>query len=439
MASELAFHLAPNNLSTRTPPIGQALSWAKQYVPAPDRPLLDISQGVPGTPPPPVLRDALAAAASAPGVFGYGPDEGEYELRKAVAEEMRWTYGGQDKGSGEVDVNAEDISITSGCNLAFVAVAMSLAQQGDEFILPVPWYFNNQMTLSLLGIKTVELQTYAHDHFLPDPERCAALITPRTRAIVLVTPNNPTGATYPPSLIASFASLARTHKIALIIDETYRDFIASSPPHYLFHSPSSRQIAPEHQPTDWSWRPTVISLYSFSKSYCIPGHRLGAITASPALLPALVRVFDCLQICAPRGAQRAFLTKPSPSAKSLLPSLRHFIKDNRDALAARHKLFRELLPRRWKIASSGAYYAFVRHPWKGRGAREVCERLARERGVVCLPVAFFVAEQGGEGETEVREEDRYVRFSVANVDDERIRTVCERLKEAEEVFGWELD
>ncbi|KZT24643.1 PLP-dependent transferase [Neolentinus lepideus HHB14362 ss-1] len=436
METTLAYQLASNTTSTREPPIGQALSWARRYVPSPNRPLLDISQGVPGTPPPPALRDALSAAASAPGVFSYGPDEGEYDLRKAVAEEMRWVYGGGDKASMQVDVKPEDISITSGCNLAFVAVAMCLAQQGDEFILPVPWYFNNQMTLNLLGIKTVVLQTYPEDHFQPDPERCAKLITPRTRAIVLVTPNNPTGATYSPALISSFAALVRSHNIALIVDETYRDFIATGPPHYLFHSSSSTEVT-SNQPPSWSWRPSIISLYSFSKSYCIPGHRLGMITASPDLLPSLTRIFDCIQICAPRGGQRAFLTKPAddPTASSLLPSLRTFIAANRAALAARHELFRSHLPSRWKIASHGAYYAFVRHPFKGKDAKEVCQRLAEEIGVICLPVAFFLDRESAE----VREEDRYVRFSVANVDDKRITTVCERLKEAEEVFGWELD
>ncbi|TFK46219.1 PLP-dependent transferase [Heliocybe sulcata] len=435
MASPLAFQLSTNTTSTRAPPIGQALNWARRYVPTANRPLLDISQGVPGTPPPPALRDALSAAASAPGVFSYGPDEGEYELRKAVADEMKWVYGGGDGGSDQVDIQPEDVSITSGCNLAFVSVAMCLAQQGDEFILPVPWYMD-RMTLNLLGIKTVVLQTYPEDHFQPDPERCAKLITARTRAIVLVTPNNPTGATYPPSLISSFAALARSHNIALVIDETYRDFIATGPPHYLFHNSPSSEVA-SNQPPSWSWRSSIISLYSFSKSYCIPGHRLGVITASPNLLPSLLRIFDCLQICAPRGGQRAFLSKPTddPDATSLLPSLRPFIAANRAALSARHELFRTHLPPRWHIASHGAYYAFVRHPFVGKDAKEVCQRLAQEIGVICLPVAFFLDKEGGE----LREEDRYVRFSVANVDDERITTVCERLREAEQAFGWELD
>jgi alanine-alpha-ketoisovalerate/valine-pyruvate aminotransferase len=134
---------------------------------------------------------------------------------------------------------------------------------------------------------------------------CATLVTPRTRAIVLVTPNNPvriiamilngsfclsrllscqTGATYSPALLSSFAMLAKECGIALIVDETYRDLIPSGPPHKLFGSTPI-----------WDWRSNFIHLFSFSKSYCVPGHRLGAIIASPICLDQINTVLDCMQ------------------------------------------------------------------------------------------------------------------------------------------------
>lgn len=93
-----------------------------------------MSQGVPGLPPPRSLQDALGLAASSPSSFGYCPADGEPSLRKALAEEMKTVYG------ADTDVTREDIALTTGCNMAFVAAIMSLADAGDEVILPVPWY-----------------------------------------------------------------------------------------------------------------------------------------------------------------------------------------------------------------------------------------------------------------------------------------------------------
>ncbi|KAI0823234.1 PLP-dependent transferase [Trametes gibbosa] len=421
MSTQVAFRLSKAIKNTGSPPIPQAYEWAESYTPTASRPLLDMSQGVPGVPPPPVVFDALARAAQDPQNCGYLPNAGLPALREAIATEMRTVYG----GDAHVDVTAQDIVVTAGCNLAFVALAMTLADKGDEVILPVPWYFNHEMTLTMLGISPVLLHTYAQEGFLPSTARCAALITEKTKAIVLVTPNNPTGAIYPPSLIAAFAKLARERNVALVVDETYRDFILTHPPHSLFSPPQKDESEAALPGPDWDWRGTFIHLFSFSKSYCVPGHRLGVVCASPAVLPALCTALDSIQICAPRPPQSALAP--------LLPELRPFVRETAEAVAHRHTLFKARLPARWRIGSQGGYYAFVRHPFAGRGAKEVCERLAKETGVLSLPAAFF-GPQGMEGD-----EERWVRFSVANVDDERVELVCRRLAESEDVFGWELD
>ena len=137
---------------------------------------------------------------------------------------------------------------------------------------------------------------------------------------------------------------------------------------------------------------------------------------------------DNIQICAPRPPQRALAP--------LLSSLRPFVQETALAIQARHKLFKEHLPERWHIGSQGAYYAFVRHPFKDVDAADVCKRLAEEIGVVCLPAGFFGPGQGGRAEGDM---GRWIRFSVANVNDEKVRRVCERLAECEVAFEWELD
>lgn len=101
----------------------------------PTRPLFDMSQGVPGSPPPNVLLDALAKTSSSPQSSGYCHALGEPTLRAAFAQEMKTVYG------KNTDITAEDIAITAGCNMSFVAAVMCLADAGDEVILPVPWSF----------------------------------------------------------------------------------------------------------------------------------------------------------------------------------------------------------------------------------------------------------------------------------------------------------
>lgn len=225
---------------------------------------------------------------------------------------------------------------------------------------------------------------------------------------------------YSPSLLAAFTDLAKEHNIALIVDETYRDFLLTGPPHSLF-SPSS----------SGSWRSNFIHLFSFSKSYCLPGHRLGAVVASPDLLTQIMTVLDCIQICPPRPLQLAL----SP----LLPSIRPFIRETAIAIRDRHELFRDSLPPRWKIGTQGGYYAFVKHPFIGVSSLEVSKRLAVELGVVTLPSAFFCEEGQVGAEGPLWDKGRWIRFSVANVDDNKVKKVCERLGEAETVFGWRVD
>ena len=190
-----------------------------------------------------------------------------------------------------------------------------VAAPGDEVLLPAPWFFNHEMALALRGVRAVPLPCRAADGFLPDPERAAALVGPRTRAIVLVTPNNPTGAVMPPALIGRFAELCRARGLWLVLDETYRDFLPEEQdaPHALFRRPD--------------WRDFVVQLYSFSKAYCIPGHRVGAVAAGPAFRAEFVKAVDNIQICPPRPPQFALAWA--------VPALREWRAGNRARIAAR--------------------------------------------------------------------------------------------------------
>lgn len=169
---------------------------------------------------------------------------GEIELREALAKDMSRCYG--------ADIPSDNVAITAGCNLAFYAAILALAAPGDEVVLPCPWYFNHEMTLTQLGVTCVPMRTQP-PAFEPSVDDLRPLLTERTRAVVLVTPNNPTGAIYSPETIAAFADIAKERHIALVLDETYRDFLPSKQEqaHTLFQRPD--------------WRDTIVHLFSFSK------------------------------------------------------------------------------------------------------------------------------------------------------------------------------
>src|SRR5207237_4700374 len=127
---------------------------------------------------------------------------------------------------------------------------------------------------------------------VPNAEDAAKLIGPRTRAIVLISPNNPTGAVYPPATIHAFFELAKKHGIALLLDETYKDFLPEGTrPHELFSDPH--------------WRGTLVHLYSFSKVFALTGYRVGAVTAGTKLIEQIEKAMDCVSICPPRLGQEA--------------------------------------------------------------------------------------------------------------------------------------
>ncbi|HEY8566609.1 MAG TPA: aminotransferase [Beijerinckiaceae bacterium] len=375
--------------ATGSPPIPEAQAWARRYDGA-HGPLLDLSQAVPGKPPHPAMLEALSAAAGSPDAARYGPILGDAVLREAYAAEMSATYG--------ASLSANEVAITAGCNLAFVATAMLIAQAGDAVLLPTPWYFNHQMSLAMLGIEPRPLPCHAEAGFVPDSREAERLIDERTRAIVLVTPNNPTGAIYPEEVLEGFAALCRRRDLWLIVDETYRDFLPAglNRPHGLFTAPD--------------WGDNLVQLYSFSKSHGIPGHRLGAMTAGRDVIGEVAKTLDCLQICAARTAQR-------PVAEGIT-GLRAWREANRDEITRRASAFRAAfadLPG-WTVGSVGAYFAYVRHPFAGRTAAQVAERLAAERGVLGLPGSYF-----GPGQED------HLRLAFANVAAERLAEIPTRL------------
>lgn len=388
--------LNPAFALTDPPPVMEARRWLDGVIHPADRPLINVSQAAPVDIPPHGLRQALAdAALNNPDAHLYGPVLGLPALRAEIAGQFSAAYGGQ--------IAADEVAITQGCNQAFCAVLATLAGAGDEVILPAPWYFNHKMWLDMTGVTAVPLDTGAS--LIPEAQAAKALITPRTRAIVLVTPNNPGGVEYPAETLAAFRDLARAHGLTLIVDETYRDFDSrhsfelGGRPHDLF--------------TDPDWSDTVVQLYSFSKAYRLTGHRVGAVTASEARLFQVEKFLDTVAICPGQLGQIAALWG--------MRNLGQWLAGERDEILSRRRAMVDGFSalKGWKLLGCGAYFAYVEHPFH-IDSDALCKRLVTDASLLMLPGTMFQPAGSEAGR-------RQIRIAFANVDKTGIAEVFRRL------------
>ncbi len=371
------------------PPIMAAHAWAAAYD-GREGLLLDLCQAVPGYAPHPELLDHVARAARDPAHAKYGLINGDLPLREAYADHIGTLY--------DATVRPDQVAITAGCNQAFFVALMTVARAGDAVLLPTPWFWNHQQSCQALGIEPRALPCAAEAGFVPDPAAAEALITPNTRAIVLISPNNPTGAVYPPETIAAFHRLCQRRDIWLILDETYRDFL-----------PAGQDRAHDVM-RDPAWPDHVIQLYSFSKAFCIPGHRLGAMTASEAVQAQVVKVLDNLHICPQRAGQTA-LAWGIDALAAWRAGNRVTMNDRADAIRS---AFQRLSG--WRIESLGAYFAYVRHPFVGLTSAAVAQTMTQKLGALCLPGSAF-----GPGQ------DQHIRLAFANTDAPGLTDLATRL------------
>lgn len=373
------------------PPIAEAMSWVGTS--PSNRTLINLCQAVPSYPPAESLAEEVGRLARLPETSLYSDILGIPALRHALARSLAEDY--------RAALSEENIAITAGCNQAFAATMMALAEAGDNVILPVPYYFNHHMWLEMLGLEPRYLEAIKGESATPTAADAQALIDERTRAIVLCSPNNPTGAIYPAQTIREFYSLARSRGIALVIDETYKDFRTdAAPPHDLFGYPD--------------WGQCLIQLYSFSKVFALTGYRVGSVTASPEFLVELEKILDCVAICAPTISQGAALFGLTSLAQWKAEKL---AVAHEKASALRRAFAHPDLD--YRLLSAGAFFAYVRHPF-AQDAKSVAKRLAQSHDLLALPGSMF-----GPGQ------EQYLRLAFANVEAGLMPQVVERLIESQ--------
>ena len=368
--------------TTITPPVMEAYSWIadKDFS---NLPLINVSQAAPVDPPPAPLVAHMVSVIQEDDTHLYGPVLGMPALRSEIAKQWGSAYGGT--------VTPAQVGITSGCNQAFSAAIAMLCGEGDEVLLPTPFYFNHKMWLDMAGVDAVALP--CSGDMIPDPTVAATLITHRTRAIVLVTPNNPCGVEYPAEAVLAFYQLAKSHGIAIIIDETYRDFHSKpGAPHELFKQPY--------------WEETLIQLYSFSKAYRLTGHRVGAVVASEIRMAEIEKFLDTIAICPNQLGQKAALWG--------MQNLGGWLANERLEILARRQAIIDHFPimadKGWELLGVGAYFAYLKHPY-AISSDQLAKKLVDDAAILTLPGTMFVPASDESGKSQIR-----IAFANINVD-----------------------
>ncbi|MFW9991676.1 MAG: pyridoxal phosphate-dependent aminotransferase, partial [Candidatus Odinarchaeota archaeon] len=294
---------------------------------------------------------------------GYVDDQGLLELREKIA---------SDYNPG---LDASNLLLTPGANNAFFTLLVTTLNLGDEFILPSPVYFNYAMAIQMLGGRVIEVP--CDGGFDLDVEAIRSSITPRTKAIVIISPNNPTGKIYSSEKLKEIASTCRDLGILLVSDETYADFVFKG-----FNYNSPYEIAREIG-TD------AVCVSSFSKVYGIPGWRLGyLITSSNVMMQEMLKVQDTLNICAPVPAQYLVL--------ELMENYRDYYIQKIGEIEGRKEAIESHLEKFLNYRPGGALYCFPR--FRQDSYRQAL-KLAAEKGVIVLPGSIFG--QAGEGNVRI--------------------------------------
>jgi len=326
---------------------------------------ISLGQGVVSYGPPPEALQEIQRFLAEPENHKYQPVTGLPELVDAFANKLRVENGVSLEGSRFV--------VTAGGNMAFMNAIMAVADVGDEVILQTPYYFNHEMAVTMAGAHPVLVDTDAQ--FQLQPDAMAAAITPRTRAVVTISPNNPTGAVYPESALRAVNALCRERGLWHIHDEAYEYFTYTSG-HF---SPGSIEGAGEH----------TFSLYSMSKAYGFASWRVGGMVIPERLLTAVRKIQDTILICAPVISQYA--------AIGALRAGRAWCAERvRELGATRELVLNELQQLRGFCeppSAEGAFYVHLRLDTPQR-PMELVERLVREHGVAVIPGTAFGLEHG---------------------------------------------
>jgi aspartate/methionine/tyrosine aminotransferase len=323
---------------------------------------ISLGQGVVSYEPPREAIDAARRFGAALTDHRYGPVEGLPQLLAAIESKLA--------RENRIAVKPHSrLLVTAGGNQAFMNAVLAITDPGDEIVLLVPYYFNHEMAVVMAGATAIAVPTT--NEYQLDLRAIEAALTPRTRAVVTVSPNNPTGAVYPASALRAVNALCRERGIFHIHDEAYEYFTYGDAEHF---SPGSLPDAAGH----------TISLFSLSKAYGMASWRIGYMVIPDVLYEAVNKIQDTILICPPAVSQHAALAALEVGRTFAGGHLERLDQTRRaifDALSASD------VP--CDVATSdGAFYYLVR-VHSTMDSMTLAERLIREHRVATIPGSAF--------------------------------------------------
>jgi aspartate/methionine/tyrosine aminotransferase len=332
---------------------------------------ISLGQGVVHYGPPPEARAAADSVWDEPDSHKYAPVLGIPPLLERVERKLR-----EENGITVGDETA--LAVTAGGNMAFQAALLALADVGDEVILQTPFYFNHEMAVTIAGCRSVLVETDADYQLRPDAIEAA--VTERTRAVVTVSPNNPTGAVYPEAALRAVNDLCARRGLYHIHDEAYETFTFDGAAHF---SPGSLPGAGAH----------TITIHSLSKAYGFAAWRIGTMAVPRALLSSLRKALDTMLICATVASQRAAIACLEAGPAYARPHV-EAMNEVRAFAADRFAEVRE-----WCEVppARGAFYYLLKVR-TGPDDMTLTRRLVEEHGVAVVPGSAF----GCSGEPRLR-------------------------------------
>ena len=323
---------------------------------------ISLGQGVVYYDPPPQVHERIAEFFRTADSHKYKPVAGIPALINAFIEKLR--------DENNVIVRPEQtVYVTAGSNLAFAAAVLAISDPGHEVILQTPYYFNHEMAITMANARPVLVPTLPNYQLNLDAIRRA--ITPKTRAIVTISPNNPTGAVYPEGDLREVNFLCSKFGLYHIHDEAYEYFVYDGAKHF---SPASISGS----------APYTISLFSLSKAYGFASWRVGLGVFPVSMISSINKILDTLQICAPVISQYAAL--------GALEAGVAYCREKQAEIIAVRKMFLEALAGLSDVIevpeARGAFYFLVRPRLKTPPMR-IVERLIKDHGIAIIPGDAF--------------------------------------------------
>lgn len=333
--------------------------------------LINLGSGTPDFLPPQSVMDAMHEAVSA-GRIQYTTWTGIPELRQAIAAKLKT------ENNIQVDPDTE-ILVTSGAQEALMVTLMTLLDEGDNALTPSPHYDEYSRDAKVLGGELIPVATSIETNFTVDVGDLEAAITEKTKAIIIVSPNNPTGTVLPESTLLDIARLAQERDLIIVSDEIYE--------YYVFDD--HRHISMASWP---DMRDRTITINSFSKSFAMTGLRLGYIAAPAQVIEAMLPFHHAMMICANVVTQYGGL--------AVLSEPRDWFKDQLAEYDRRRKLWVKTLDETGLSYSEpqGAYYVFIDIRSTGLTSSEFVNRAREEARLVFQPGTIG----GGAGEGFIR-------------------------------------